>query len=341
MVTPDPGDGAGNRAEDEVGAERAQGQRGVGGGAAHRGVVGEGGDGHVLGHLDEGHVRVAILAHDAGALEPAVGADDREVLEPAQGVRRGDDEPPSATAMPISITRPCEVVAWSSTMERPAARATAGTAFCNPGRVETEAATLVFAGPPVGGWSEAGESRTTRKHGDGGDGGRPDEDHEGGAVTLARRRVQEDGPGLRAGRDLARVAPEPVVGVDPSPERAVRVVAAAALAATGSPSMGSSGVSLTWSRLPRSALVARSRHGPGRTMRPHVPRPGHRSRDGQHAGLREGKGLVLNEPTVVALDSRSRDVLAIGTDAWQMIGRTPATSWRSARCAAAPSPTSR
>src|SRR3974390_3838768 len=37
----------------------------------------------------------------------------------------------------------------------------------------------------------------------------------------------------------------------------------------------------------------------------------------------KGKGLVLNEPTVVALDSRSRAVLAIGADAWQMIGRTP------------------
>jgi rod shape-determining protein MreB len=37
----------------------------------------------------------------------------------------------------------------------------------------------------------------------------------------------------------------------------------------------------------------------------------------------KGKGLVLNEPTVVALDSRTREVLAIGTDAWQMIGRTP------------------
>ncbi len=37
----------------------------------------------------------------------------------------------------------------------------------------------------------------------------------------------------------------------------------------------------------------------------------------------KGKGVVLNEPTVVALDSRSREVLAIGTDAWQMIGRTP------------------
>ena len=55
----------------------------------------------------------------------------------------------------------------------------------------------------------------------------------------------------------------------------------------------------------------------------------------------KGKGVVLNEPTVVALDSRSREVLAIGTDAWQMIGRTPGTSWPSGRCAAAPSPTSR
>jgi rod shape-determining protein MreB len=37
----------------------------------------------------------------------------------------------------------------------------------------------------------------------------------------------------------------------------------------------------------------------------------------------KGRGIVLNEPTVVALDSRTREVLAIGTDAWQMIGRTP------------------
>ncbi len=37
----------------------------------------------------------------------------------------------------------------------------------------------------------------------------------------------------------------------------------------------------------------------------------------------QGRGIVLNEPTVVALDTRSRDVLAIGEEAWQMIGRTP------------------
>jgi rod shape-determining protein MreB len=36
-----------------------------------------------------------------------------------------------------------------------------------------------------------------------------------------------------------------------------------------------------------------------------------------------GRGIVLNEPTVIALNSRSQDVLAIGHEAWQMIGRTP------------------
>jgi rod shape-determining protein MreB len=37
----------------------------------------------------------------------------------------------------------------------------------------------------------------------------------------------------------------------------------------------------------------------------------------------KGKGIVLNEPTVVALDTRSRQVLSMGDEAWQMIGRTP------------------
>jgi rod shape-determining protein MreB len=37
----------------------------------------------------------------------------------------------------------------------------------------------------------------------------------------------------------------------------------------------------------------------------------------------KGKGIVLNEPTVVAVDTRSREVLSIGEEAWQMIGRTP------------------
>lgn len=37
----------------------------------------------------------------------------------------------------------------------------------------------------------------------------------------------------------------------------------------------------------------------------------------------KGKGIVLNEPSVIALNSRSGDVLAMGQEAWQMIGRTP------------------
>src|SRR5436190_18949210 len=40
--------------------------------------------------------------------------------------------------------------------------------------------------------------------------------------------------------------------------------------------------------------------------------------------FREGDGIVFNEPTVIAMNSRSGDVLAMGEEAWDMIGRTPA-----------------
>ena len=55
-----------------------------------------------------------------------------------------------------------------------------------------------------------------------------------------------------------------------------------------------------------------------------------------------GEGIVLNEPSVIALNNQSQDVLAIGTEAWQMIGRTPGhiVAVRPLR-ARAPSPTSR
>lgn len=36
-----------------------------------------------------------------------------------------------------------------------------------------------------------------------------------------------------------------------------------------------------------------------------------------------GSGIVLNEPSVIALNNRTQDVLAMGHEAWQMIGRTP------------------
>ncbi len=36
-----------------------------------------------------------------------------------------------------------------------------------------------------------------------------------------------------------------------------------------------------------------------------------------------GEGIVLNEPSVIAMNSQTNDVLAIGQEAWEMIGRTP------------------
>ncbi len=38
----------------------------------------------------------------------------------------------------------------------------------------------------------------------------------------------------------------------------------------------------------------------------------------------KGKGIVFREPAVVAVDRESRNILAIGTEAYRMIGRTPA-----------------
>ncbi|MGX7052236.1 rod shape-determining protein [Leuconostoc palmae] len=37
----------------------------------------------------------------------------------------------------------------------------------------------------------------------------------------------------------------------------------------------------------------------------------------------EGKGIVLNEPSVVAVDDKSDRVLAVGSEAYRMVGRTP------------------
>lgn len=38
----------------------------------------------------------------------------------------------------------------------------------------------------------------------------------------------------------------------------------------------------------------------------------------------KGKGIVINEPSVVAMNNRTRQVLAVGDDAKAMVGRTPA-----------------
>ena len=37
----------------------------------------------------------------------------------------------------------------------------------------------------------------------------------------------------------------------------------------------------------------------------------------------KGRGIVLNEPSVIALNVQTGEVLAMGHEAWQMIGRTP------------------
>jgi len=37
----------------------------------------------------------------------------------------------------------------------------------------------------------------------------------------------------------------------------------------------------------------------------------------------KGKGVILAEPTVIALNTRTHEVLAVGDEAWQLIGRTP------------------
>ena len=39
--------------------------------------------------------------------------------------------------------------------------------------------------------------------------------------------------------------------------------------------------------------------------------------------LAKGRGIILEEPTVIALNTRTHEVLAVGDDAWQLIGRTP------------------
>jgi rod shape-determining protein MreB len=37
----------------------------------------------------------------------------------------------------------------------------------------------------------------------------------------------------------------------------------------------------------------------------------------------QGQGIVVNEPSVVAIDQKSQEVMAIGNDAYEMVGRTP------------------
>ena len=39
----------------------------------------------------------------------------------------------------------------------------------------------------------------------------------------------------------------------------------------------------------------------------------------------KGKGVILNEPSVVAIDKQTNEILATGYEAKEMLGRTPET----------------
>ncbi len=53
----------------------------------------------------------------------------------------------------------------------------------------------------------------------------------------------------------------------------------------------------------------------------------------------KGKGVVLREPSVVAMDKNTGKLLKVGAEANAMLGRTPATSSPCAPCGRASSPT--
>lgn len=53
----------------------------------------------------------------------------------------------------------------------------------------------------------------------------------------------------------------------------------------------------------------------------------------------KGKGIVLNEPSVVAIDKNTGRLLKVGAAGSAMLGRTPATSWPSAPWRTASFPT--
>ena len=54
-----------------------------------------------------------------------------------------------------------------------------------------------------------------------------------------------------------------------------------------------------------------------------------------------GRGIVIVEPSIVAIDRNSKRILAIGQEAQRMVGRTPANIVAVRPCATASSPTSR
>ena len=69
--------------------------------------------------------------------------------------------------------------------------------------------------------------------------------------------------------------------------------------------------------------VRRKSLGTGLVSVVSLDRSGDRSRDGQHLRLCEGRGIVVNEPSIVAVNKVNGRVEAVGREAKEMLGRTP------------------
>ena len=52
-------------------------------------------------------------------------------------------------------------------------------------------------------------------------------------------------------------------------------------------------------------------------------RPRYRLRDSQYISFAQNEGVIVQEPSVVAIDSQKNHVLSVGNEAKRMIGRTP------------------
>ena len=141
---------------------------------------------------------------------------------------------------------------------------------------------------------------------------------------------------VRSDSRLGRMAPEPVVGRNPAAQTAPVEIVPPVVTGLVSDAPWSS--PSTAQRLPTTDRFGASR-------RPGSPRS---PRSASHSGPRRtwpyddrvardlaidlgtantlvfaGRGIVLNQPTVIALNTRTHEVLAVGNEAWQMIGRTP------------------
>jgi len=149
----------------------------------------------------------------------------------------------------------------------------------------------------------------------------------------------------RSGRGpFRRVEPEPVIGRDPAAQRSfvVGVVPTRRAEALLILSVHGSKVTDIRVRKDGAVRVRSGRRGPGPERGVNWPSPGparagtpppydvHVARDlaidlgtSNTQVFARGRGVILEEPTVIALNTRSHEVLAVGDEAWQLIGRTP------------------